>query len=65
MIRKAGFDDIPLIAETYDEHFQYEEEHGAFTVFRKDIYPTGRDAENTYLFENYALVSKTENWGNE
>ena len=45
MIRKATFDDIGLIEDTYNEHFKYEIEHGAFTVFKKGIYPTRKDAE--------------------
>lgn len=45
MIRKAASKDIGLIEDTYNEHFQYEIEHGAVTVFRKDIYPTKQDAE--------------------
>ena len=45
MIRKATFDDIELIEDTYNEHFKYEMEHGALTVFQKGIYPTRKDAE--------------------
>lgn len=63
LIRKAGFDDIPLIVDTYNEHFQYEEEHGAFTVFRKGVYPTVRDAENAvkagslYVYEENQMIA--------
>ena len=45
MIRKATADDIESIVDTYNEHFEYEKEHGAFTVFKKDIYPTRKDAQ--------------------
>lgn len=45
MIRKATIDDIELIEDAYNEHFKHEMEYGAFTVFKKGIYPTGRDAE--------------------
>lgn len=45
MIRKATFDDIELIEDTYNEHFKHEIEHGAFTIFKKGIYPTAKDAE--------------------
>ena len=45
MIRKATFDDIELIEDTYNEHFKHEIEHGAFTIFKKGIYPTRKDAE--------------------
>ena len=45
MIRKATFDDIELIEDTYNERFKHEMKHGAFTVFKKGIYPTRKDAE--------------------
>ena len=45
MIRKAVFDDIDRIEETYNEHFEYEIAHKAFTVFKKGVYPTREDAE--------------------
>lgn len=45
MIRRATFDDIELIEDTYNEHFEHEVEHGTFTVFKKGIYPTRKDAE--------------------
>ena len=45
MIRKATFDDIELIEDTYNEHFRHELEHGAFTIFKKGVYPTRKDAE--------------------
>ena len=31
--------------DTYNEHFQYELNHTAFTVFKKGVYPTKDDAE--------------------
>ena len=46
MIQKAVLEDLEEIEATYDEHFSYEAEHGAFTVFRKGIYPTRKDAES-------------------
>ena len=45
MIRKANFDDIELIEDTYNEHFKHEKEHGAFTIFKKGVYPTPKDAK--------------------
>lgn len=45
MIRQATPDDLGWIEDTYNEHFLYEKEHGAFTVFQRDVYPTRRDAE--------------------
>ena len=63
MIRKAVFDDIDLIEDTYNEHFKYEDEHGSFTVFKKGIYPTRKDAEKAvsagtlYVYEeNNSIV---------
>ena len=44
MIRKAVFGDIDRIEDAYNEHFQYETDHTAFTVFKKGVYPTRRDA---------------------
>lgn len=46
MIRKATARDIASIVDTYNEHFSYEHENGAFTVFKKDVYPTAQGAEN-------------------
>lgn len=45
MIRKANFNDIEFIEDTYNEHFAHEIECGAYTVFKKGVYPTGKDAE--------------------
>lgn len=45
MIRKANFNDIKVIEDTYNEHFTHEMECGAYTVFQKGVYPTRRDAE--------------------
>ncbi|MGM9936532.1 MAG: GNAT family N-acetyltransferase [Candidatus Ornithomonoglobus sp.] len=45
LLRKATFDDIKLIEDTYNEHFKHEIDNGAFTVFKKGIYPTRKDAE--------------------
>ncbi len=45
MIRKAILKDVNSIEDTYNEHFQYELNHTAFTVFKKGVYPTKDDAE--------------------
>lgn len=45
IIRKANMSDLDGIEDTYEEHFAYEKEHGAVTVFKKGVYPTRRDAE--------------------
>ena len=45
MIRKANLNDIDLIEDAYNEHFQYEMEHKAYTVFKKGVYTTRADAE--------------------
>ena len=63
MIRKAVFDDIDRIEDTYNEHFEYEIEHEAFTVFKKGVYPTREDAEkavNTgplYIYEENSNIA--------
>lgn len=59
MIRKATFEDIELIENTYNEHFMNEIEHGAFTVFKKGIYPTRKDAEKA--MNNGSLYVYEEN----
>ena len=59
MIRKATFNDIELIEDTYNEHFKHEMEHGAFTVFKKGIYPTRKDAEKAV--DNGTLYVYEEN----
>ena len=45
MIRKAILKDVNSIEDIYNEHFQYELNHTAFTVFKKGVYPTKDDAE--------------------
>ena len=63
MIRKATFDDIELIEDTYNEHFRHELEYGAFTVFQKGIYPTRKNAENAvhtgslYVYEKDGTIA--------
>lgn len=63
MIRRAVFDDIELIEDAYNEHFKYEMENGAFTVFKKGIYPTGKDAEKAidagtlYVYEDDSNIA--------
>ena len=58
MVRKAVFADIGSIEETYNEHFAYEIENGAFTVFIKGIYPTVDNAKKAiecgslYVYED-------------
>lgn len=45
MIRKAVISDLDSIEEAYQEHFDYEEKYCAYTIFKKDVYPTRTDAE--------------------
>lgn len=62
MIRKAALNDVKEIEDTYNEHFQYEIEHGAVTVFKKGIYPTAKDAEKAircgtlYVYEEHNRI---------
>ncbi len=60
MIRPANTDDIEAIENAYNEHFEYELAHGAFTVFKKNVYPTRKDAENA-LKNNSLYVYIREN----
>jgi len=63
MIRKATFDDIELVEDTYNEHFKHEMEHEAFTIFKKGIYPTRKDAERAinagglYVYEENNIIA--------
>lgn len=59
MIRKAVITDIDSIEEGYHEHFLYEREHGAYTVFQEGVYPTRKDAEAA--FDKGALYVYEEN----
>lgn len=61
MIRIATVDDIDLIEDTYNEHFEHEIAHGAFTVFKKGVYPTRKDAEKA--LETGTLYVYEENRG--
>ena len=59
MIRKATFDDIELIEDTYNEHFKHEMKHGAFTIFKKGIYPPERMRKKPLMSEHYMCMKKT------
>lgn len=61
MIRKAVLNDIGLIEDTYNEHFQHEIEHEAFTVFKKGIYPTKADAEQAINAGTMFVYEENEN----
>lgn len=62
MIRKAVISDLDGIEAGYHEHFAYEREHGAYTVFREGVYPTRHDAERAlqegtlYVYEEAGAV---------
>ena len=56
MIRKAILKDVNSIEDTYNEHFQYELNHTAFTVFK----PANKKSRlNWKNIENFIQV---ENW---
>lgn len=63
MIRKAIIEDVESIEALYNEHFRHEQEHGAFTVFKKGIYPTRTDAEKAvkagalYVYEENGSIA--------
>lgn len=62
MIRRAVSEDIKNIEEGYHEHFQFEKEHVAYTVFKEGVYPTRADAERAlhqgtlYVYEENETV---------
>ena len=53
MIRLATVLDLDGIEEGYSQHFLYEEQHGAYTVFKEGVYPTRKNAE--IALQNQAL----------
>ena len=63
MIRKAILKDVNSIEDTYNEHFQYELNHTAFTVFKKGVYPTKDDAERAiyagalFVYEEHRIIT--------
>lgn len=61
MIRKATIDDIELIEDTYNEHFDHETKYGAFTIFKKGIYPTRKDAEKAVNFGTLYVYEENNN----
>ena len=61
MIRKATFNDIEQIEDTYNEHFNHEIEYGAFTVFKKGVYPTRKDAEKAISVGTLYVYEKGDN----
>lgn len=58
MIRKAVPDDLKFIEDAYNEHFSHEVQNGAFTVFRKGVYPTGKDAERAIATDSLYVYEK-------
>ena len=64
MIRPANWNDLEAIENSYNEHFQYELEHGAFTVFKKNVYPTRKDAEKAIQNNSlYVFTKEKELYG--
>ena len=61
MIRKATFNDVEFIEDTYDEHFKHELEYGAFTVFQRGVYPTRKDAERAISTETLYVYEVSGN----
>lgn len=61
MIRKAILDDIDLIDDAYNEHFKYEAEHKAYTVFKKGVYPTRTNVKCAINTETMFVYEKNGN----
>lgn len=63
MIRQAVITDLDRIEEGYHDHFLYEKEHGAYTVFKEDVYPTRKHAEEAlrnralYVYEEKGIIA--------
>lgn len=62
MIRQATDHDMEGIEATYHEHFEYELKHEAYTIFKKDVYPTRKDiekdihAKTLYIYEDNHII---------
>lgn len=63
MIRTAVLDDVDLIEDAYNEHFRYETEHKAYTVFKKGVYPTRADAERAINLGTMYVYEENGNIG--
>lgn len=64
MIRKAVERDIDQVEESYTELLRYEQEHGAYTVWKLGVYPTRVTAEEA--LKNgalYVMEQEGEIWG--
>lgn len=59
MIRQALISDLNKVENGYNEHFEYEKNHVAYTVLKKGIYPTKKTAENA--IKNGTLYVYEEN----
>ena len=46
MFRRATPADLDAIESSYEEHFTHEEQHGAFTIWKRGVYPTRKTAED-------------------
>lgn len=60
MIRLTAITDLNSIEQTYHEHFAYEEQHGAYTIFQKGVYPTRKDAKKA-LSQNALFIYEENN----
>lgn len=58
MIRKATAQDIDQVQEVYLELLQYEQEHGAYTVWKAGVYPTKETAEESFLNGNLYVMER-------
>lgn len=62
MVRLAVDTDLDSIEEGYHEHFIYERDHGAYTIFKEGVYPTRKDAESAlrnkalYVYEDNDMI---------
>ena len=60
MIRKAILKDVNSIEDTYNEHFQYELNHTAFTVFRKGFIQRKMMQNGLFMLVLCLYMKKTE-----
>lgn len=58
MIRRATAQDIDSVEKSYTELFLHEQEHGAYTVWKPDVYPTRKTAENSLAEKNLYVMEQ-------
>lgn len=59
MIRKATYNDVEWIEDTYDEHFKHEIEHGHLLYSKKACIRREKMRKKPLMMEHYMYTRKT------